>query len=97
MPAKNPKTFDNFDFSAIKGKPDEVERLKNLRTLLLFSDNQSSKTEDGQTTSYTYDVFNRLQSVNAGSKTASYAYQPDGLRLSKTANGQKTTHIRDGE
>ena len=33
LPAKNPKTFDNFDFSAIKGKPDEVERLKNLKTL----------------------------------------------------------------
>ena len=33
LPAKNPKTFDNFDFSAIKGKPDEVARLKNLRTL----------------------------------------------------------------
>lgn len=33
LPAKNPKTFDNFDFSAIKGKPNEVERLKNLRTL----------------------------------------------------------------
>lgn len=33
LPAKNPKTFDNFDFSAIKGKPAEVERLKNLKTL----------------------------------------------------------------
>lgn len=33
LPSKNPKTFDNFDFSAIKGKPAEIERLKNLRTL----------------------------------------------------------------
>lgn len=33
LPAKNPKTFDNFDFSAIKGKVHEVERLKNLRSL----------------------------------------------------------------
>lgn len=33
LPSKNPKTFDNFDFSAIKGRPSEVERLKNLSTL----------------------------------------------------------------
>jgi len=33
LPAKNPKTFDNFDFNAIKGKPFEVERLKGLRSL----------------------------------------------------------------
>ena len=37
LPAKNLKTFDNFDFSAIKGKPDEVERLKNLRPCRQFT------------------------------------------------------------
>jgi DNA replication protein DnaC len=33
LPAKNPKTFDNFDFSAVKGTSYEVERLKSLKTL----------------------------------------------------------------
>ena len=33
LPSKHPKTFDNFDFEAIKGKASEVEKLKNLRTL----------------------------------------------------------------
>lgn len=33
LPSKSPKTFDNFDFSVIKGKASEVERLRNLKTL----------------------------------------------------------------
>ena len=33
LPAKYPKTFDNFDFSLIKGNPSELERLKSLRSL----------------------------------------------------------------
>lgn len=33
LPSKNPKTFANFDFTAIKGKASEVERLKSLQTL----------------------------------------------------------------
>jgi YD repeat-containing protein len=44
----------------------------------------------------TYDVFNRLRGVNSGSVNATYIYRPDGLRLSKTAAGQTTTHIWDG-
>lgn len=31
LPIKNPKTFDNFDFTRIKGR--DVEKLKNLRAL----------------------------------------------------------------
>ena len=33
LPAKNPKTFSSFDFSLIKGKPEEVEKLKSLQSL----------------------------------------------------------------
>lgn len=33
LPSKNPKTFDNFDFSLIKGKVNEIERLKSLKSL----------------------------------------------------------------
>ena len=31
LPLKNPKTFENFDFSVIKGR--DVERLKNVSSL----------------------------------------------------------------
>jgi RHS repeat-associated protein len=44
----------------------------------------------------TYDAFNRLTGVTGGFGAASYKYQPDGLRLSKTVNGSTTTHIWDG-
>lgn len=33
LPSKYPKTFSSFDFSLIKGKPEEVERLKSLQSL----------------------------------------------------------------
>lgn len=33
LPAKSPKTFENFDFSLIKGKSNELERLKSLQSL----------------------------------------------------------------
>ena len=33
LPSKHPKTFSSFDFSLIKGKPEEVERLKSLQSL----------------------------------------------------------------
>ena len=45
----------------------------------------------------TYDVFNRLKSEFSGFGAAEYTYQPDNLRLSKTVNGDKTTHIWDGQ
>ena len=34
LPLKNPKTFENFDFSLVKGK--DVERLRELKTLSAF-------------------------------------------------------------
>ena len=42
----------------------------------------------------TYDAFNRLVGVDSD-VSAVYAYRPDGLRLSKTVNGQTTSHIWD--
>ena len=49
-----------------------------------------------ETETRAYDVFNRLKGVNNGNISATYAYRPDGLRLSKTAAGLTTTHIWDG-
>ena len=43
-----------------------------------------------------FDVMNQLISVKNEDGTHTYAYKPDGLRLSKIINGEKTTHIWDG-
>ena len=43
-----------------------------------------------------YDAFNRLARVDNEKSVAEYSYKPDGMRLSKTVNGEKTTHIWDG-
>ena len=43
-----------------------------------------------------YNSRNQLISVQDGGITATYTYGPDGLRLSKTVNGETTTHIWDG-
>ncbi len=43
-----------------------------------------------------YDGFNRLTNAIGNGYKAEYEYRPDDMRLSKTVNGQKTTHIWDG-
>jgi RHS repeat-associated protein len=43
-----------------------------------------------------YDIFGRLTSETSSGVTATYAYQADSLRLSKTVGGVKTTHVWDG-
>jgi RHS repeat-associated protein len=42
-----------------------------------------------------YDVFNRLTQTQGNGINALYQYRPDGLRHSKTVNGETTTHIWD--
>ena len=57
--------------------------------------NFSGSTQSGAAY-FTYDVFNRLTGVMSAEVEAQYTYRPDGLRLSKTVNGVRTTHIWDG-
>ncbi len=45
---------------------------------------------------YTYDGFGQRTKAVVNDKTVEYAYNPDGLRVSKTVNGETTTHILDG-
>jgi RHS repeat-associated protein len=54
--------------------------------------NMTAKVENGSTTTYTYDVDNRLVQVtnSSSSLTAVYTYDPFGHRLSKTVNGATT-------
>ena len=45
---------------------------------------------------YGYDGYNRLVSFVSGNTTAEYAYNPEGLRESKTVNGSPTRFLYDG-
>ena len=42
------------------------------------------------------DTFTTPAAANSGNVEARYTYRPDGLRLSKTVNNNRTTHIWDG-
>ena len=60
--------------------------------------NQLTKNDpdDGLQTN-TYDGLNELIGVQNGEMTASYTYGYDGLRRTKTVNGETTTHVYDGQ
>ncbi len=51
----------------------------------------------GATTTYTYDVENRLVAVSGPGLTASYAYDALGRRIAKTVNGVSTRLVYDQE
>ena len=46
---------------------------------------------------YTYDVENRLIAINGDNLNVTYAYYPNGLRMSKTVNGNTTLYFWDGD
>ncbi|WP_027399036.1 RHS repeat-associated core domain-containing protein [Anaerovorax odorimutans] len=46
---------------------------------------------------YSYDGFDRMTGVQNSKGRSSYTYRPDGLRLSKTVNGEKTTQVWEGQ
>ena len=53
-----------------------------------------TKTENGVTTTYTYDVENRLVGVTTPTDTWTYTYDALGNRVASTHNGVKTK-LRD--
>ena len=55
---------------------------------LVGADNTNSYSE--------YNSWNQLIKTMQNGKTSSYTYNGDGLRMSKTINGVKTSHIWDG-
>ena len=58
--------------------------------------NQLSRTTDNGTAEFTYNVFNQQTQYSMGPVTAQYVYNTDGIRTSKTVNGQRTTFLLDG-
>ncbi|WP_297957826.1 polymorphic toxin-type HINT domain-containing protein [uncultured Ruminococcus sp.] len=58
--------------------------------------NQLSKISNEKTENFTYDVLDQLTGYTDGENTASYTYNADGLRSTKTVNGQTIAHVWDG-
>ena len=58
--------------------------------------NQITKITADKTETNTYDGLNQLIGFTDGETTASYKYNADGLRTSKTVDGKTINHIWDG-
>ncbi len=63
----------------------------------VFDDDHSVYTTDGSTptstTSYTYNVQGRLESVNQDGTLSEYEFNDDGFRVTQTVDGEKTIYL----
>ena len=57
----------------------------------------SGRSTDTGLSVYRYDAFNRLANYNSGSNEASYTYNANNLRTSKTVNREKTNFVWNGQ
>jgi len=57
--------------------------------------NLKKRIAPAKTIEYTYDYENRLIQYADGVKTVTYEYNGDGIRISKTVDGEKTIFIND--
>lgn len=58
--------------------------------------NLASQTDTAGTTTYTWDVRNRLTGISGQNVSASFVYDALGRRISKTVNGVRTDYQYDG-
>ncbi|QIB70560.1 RHS repeat-associated core domain-containing protein [Aminipila butyrica] len=59
--------------------------------------NEGAERQLASNEAYTYDGFDRMTAVKNDVGDIAYAYKPDGLRISKTVNGIKTTQVWEGQ
>ena len=70
----------------------------------MLGDYESGNTQDGANSQLpaftsqvnTYNVFNRLTKTQMPGTTATYQYKAGNMRMNKTVNGEKTSHVWDG-
>ena len=65
-------------------------------TINVFGAGEDNWNHEVGLTIYNYNISNQLTSVEKEGKTASYTYNPDGYRSSKTVDGVTTNHIWNG-
>jgi len=73
---------------------DAADRLTGVDGVAYTWDERGNQTSDG-TLTYEYNAANRLVGVSGGGVAVAYGYDGDGLRVSRTANGQTTHYTWD--
>ena len=73
---------------------DAADRLLTAGATPFAWDDDGRMTGKGSAT-YTYDALDRLTQVINDATTVGYAYNGDGVRLSKTVNGATTAYVQD--
>lgn len=84
----SPGTFDNTTYDA-------ANQQNAVNAQGLTYDQNGNLTSDG-TNTYTWNARDELVSISGPSLTASFAYDGEGRRISKTVNGLTTTYVYDG-
>ncbi|AEY66721.1 RHS repeat-associated core domain-containing protein [Clostridium sp. BNL1100] len=62
-----------------------------------FSLEKSGKSTASNVTYYKFDVWNQLIKTTAGKKTATYSYNGEGYRVSKTENERTTNYLYEAD
>ena len=78
-------------FESRTGKPESVQT-----ELSLYQSGVPETDVPYQLEINEYDAFNRLVKVTTNTAVAEYDYKADGLRYSKTVDGQERVHVWDG-
>ena len=62
-----------------------------------FSLEKSGQSTTSNVTNYKFDVWNQLVKTTAGKKTATYSYNAEGYRVSKTENERTTNYLYEAD
>lgn len=93
---------DNWTYDAA-GNRNDATTVDNLNRATTIS--SVSRTYDilgntltiGSSKTMTWDVLNRMESLDNGTTTTDYAYRADGIRVSKRSGSKTTSYIYDGQ
>ncbi|MBC2581762.1 S8 family serine peptidase [Clostridium sp. DJ247] len=86
--------YDNNGNTTYKGKATETQAGSSGESFnVSVSGETGSETSNNVITFYSYDVFNNLVNVTTGTHNYSYQYNGEGLRVSKTVDGQLTRYL----
>ncbi|KXH87240.1 RHS repeat-associated core domain-containing protein [Sporosarcina sp. HYO08] len=93
---KSKMTVKNGTTTSISYDYDANNRLASVNGQTYSYDANGNRTKDGQYT-YVYNSFDQITSIknNAGTVIASYTYDDEGRRTSKTVGGKKTNYHYD--
>ena len=94
---KNGTSTTNYEYD----KNNRLQRETNQNGSITYTyddnGNQKKKVAPNGSSTYIYNGFNQLTGVAEEKDSYSYTYNGDGLRTTKTINGEKIVHVWDGQ